>query len=329
MKNLDSIIREQHANIHGIVAMKDEIIIHESYFKGYGPEDRHHVASVTKSIVSALVGIAVDHGSIPSIDMPLKDLFPEYDMSPTDVTIRHLLTMAAPHPFPEWQEPFEDMCSSGDWVGYILGQMSRVHRQREMNMEPVVSTESTSFKYASANAHLLSAILTRQTGMSTLAFANRFLFERSGMNVIADEAMTNFGFEELFGSKVKGWVKDPSGIHTGGWGLTLTARDMTRFGQLYLNGGKWGGAQVIPEDWVRQSTVDQWHDGSGYGFMWWIRRKKAMKGIGDAEAFMALGDGGNVICVVPECGMVVAIASGFKPDAGDRWDLISDHILGH
>ena len=129
-----------------------------------------------------------------------------------------------------------------DWVNYtldILGQKGSIGP----------------FKYSTAGAHLLSAIITRSTGQSAREYANEHLFKPLGMREIPDYTMEAFGFDDLFGKNVKGWVNDPNGYSTGGWGLTLTPRDMARFGFLYLNHGMWDNNQIISQTWVQESTA--------------------------------------------------------------------------
>ena len=175
-----------------------------------------------------------------------------------------------------------------------------------------------SFKYSTAGAHLLSAILTRSTGKNARAFANEHLFKPIGMREIPDYVMTSFGFEDLFGKNVKGWVNDPEGNSTGGWGLTLTPRDMAHFGLLYLNHGIWDDNQIIPGTWTRESTA---MNPNKYGYLWWLREEDGV------FAYLALGDGGNIICCIPEKNLVVAIASEFIMNPRDRWTLIKEHII--
>ncbi|MFT8316003.1 MAG: serine hydrolase [Clostridium sp.] len=182
------------------------------------------------------------------------------------------------------------------------------------------------FKYSTAGAHLLSAIITHTTGKSAREFANQRLFKPIGMKEIPDYEMKSFGFEDLFGKNVKGWVKDPNGISTGGWGLTLTPRDMARFGFLYLNDGVWDNKQIISKAWIDQSTyphsktqIDE--STAKYGYLWWLREEDGI------FSYSALGDGGNVICCIPEKDLVVAIASEFIINPSDRWTLIKEGII--
>ncbi|MBD2864775.1 serine hydrolase domain-containing protein [Paenibacillus oceani] len=310
LADLERVLKSEYSNISGILVVKSGLVAYENYLNGCGPDDAHHVASVTKSVLSALVGIAVDAGYIRSIDQKVLDFFPEYAADPADpqkrdITLRHLLTMTAPYPFEDWREPLDRMCMQPDWTKYaldMLGQQGRVG----------------DFKYSTAGAHLLSAILTRCTGTTAREFANERLFKPIGMKAIPDYEMSAFGFEQLFGSEVRGWVKDPNGNSTGGWGLTLTPRDMARFGFLYLNGGMWDNEPVIPASWINESIA---MNPNHYGYLWWLRQEDGM------FAYSAVGDGGNMICCMPDQDLVVAMASAFVMNPRDRWTLIKEQIL--
>lgn len=324
LKDLETMIKSQYSNINGIAVVRKGYMVFERYYNGCGPLDAHHVASVTKSVISALVDIAIDAGYIKSIDQKVLDFFPEYvpdagDIQKRTVTIRHLITMTAPFPFSckegnkRAHEPLDRLRRQRNWVMYILrlmgqrGQMGRV-------------------QYYTAGTHLLLAIITRSTGMCAREFANERLFSPLGMREIPDHEMKSFGLDDVFGKNLKGWIKDPNGINTGGWGLTLTPRDMARLGFLYLNGGSWDGKQVISKEWIGESTnksvaLDSEGNGwSGYGYLWWLREE------GGTFAYSALGDGGNVICCIPEKELVIAIASKIISNAKDRWPLIEKCI---
>nr|WP_243685098.1 MULTISPECIES: serine hydrolase [Methanosarcina] len=160
--------------------------------------------------------------------------------------------------------------------------------------------------------------MTRSTGKSAREFANERLFKPIGMKEIPDHEMKAFGFEDLFGKNVKGWVKDPNGNSTGGWGLKLTPRDMARFGFLYLNHGIWDNNQIISGTWIDESTAMNLNK---YGYLWWLREEDGV------FAYLALGDGGNVICCIPEKDLVIAIASEFIINPLDRWKLIKECII--
>ncbi|OOR20363.1 serine hydrolase domain-containing protein [Bacillus cereus] len=299
-EQLDCVVKEEYKNINGMLVMQKGNVIFENYYNGYGPDHTFHVASVTKTIISALIGICVDKGYIKNVDQKVMDFFPEYNIKTSEITVRHLLTMTAPYPYVDWQEPLEELCTQQDWVQYTLNRIGQ-------------GGEIGPFKYSSASAHVLSAIITSVTGKSAREFANEYLFQPIGIREIPNYNMKAFGFDDLFGKDVKGWVHDPNGISTGGWGLTLTARDMAKFGRLYLNKGIYGGKQILSKSWVKESTI---MNGNLYGYLWWLREEDGV------YSYCAMGDGGNVICCIPEKELVVAIASEIIHEAKDIWELI-------
>ncbi|RUT35739.1 class C beta-lactamase-related serine hydrolase [Paenibacillus zeisoli] len=310
LTELEPKIKADYSNINGIVMVRHGCIAYERYYNGCGPDDPHHVASVTKSVISALIGIAIDAGYIMNEDQKVLDFFPEYvtECSSSlrqEITLRHLLTMTAPYAFEDWHEPLDKMCMQPDWVRYTLDMLGR-------------EGSIGDFKYSTAGAHLLSAIITRSTGRSAREFANEHLFKPIGMREIMDYEMKSYGFDDLFGQYVKGWVHDPNGISTGGWGLTLTPRDMARFGLLYLNRGNWEGRQIISESWIENSIAMNSYT---YGNLWWLREEEGV------FSYSAVGDGGNVICCIPSLNLVIAIASEFTLNARDRWTLIKECII--
>ncbi|MNP02834.1 Beta-lactamase [compost metagenome] len=213
--------------------------------------------------------------------------------------------MTAPYSFEDWHEPLDKMCMQPDWIKYTLDMLGK---------DGVIGD----FKYSTAGAHLLSAIITRSTGQSAREFANERLFKPIGMKEIPDYEMRSFGFDDLFGQNVRGWVKDQHNNSTGGWGITLSPRDMARFGLLYLNRGMWDHHQIISEKWTLESTaINSTH----YGYLWWLREEDGL------FAYLALGDGGNVICCVPDKDLVITIASEFIMNPRDRWTLINECII--
>ncbi|MED3379553.1 serine hydrolase [Bacillus tropicus] len=304
-EKLDQIIQEEYKNMNGMLVVQKGNVIFENYYNGHGPDDAFHVASVTKTIISALIGICIDKGYIKSVDQRVIEFFPEYNVNSSEVTVSHLLTMTAPHPFVEWQEPLEELCTQQDWIQYTLNRIGN-------------GGEIGSFKYSSAGAHLLSAIITSVTGKSAREFANEQLFQPLGMREIPKYNMKAFGFDDLFGKDVKGWVHDPNGISTGGWGLALTVKDMVKFGQLYLNEGTHNGKQILSKSWVQESIA---MNPNRYGYLWWLREEEGI------FSYCAMGDGGNMICCIPEKELVVVIASEIIPNARDRWEWIVKYIL--
>ncbi|WKN40559.1 serine hydrolase domain-containing protein [Tunicatimonas pelagia] len=308
---LVELIQSDYDNIAGIVIQDSRETTYEHHFHGYNQTDTIHVASVTKSIVSVLVGIAIDQGLIQDVGQKVLDFFPGYEVKKREktiqkVTIEHLLTMTAPFKFK--YEPYTKVYSSEDWTKATLDLLGG-------------KSLSEDFKYTTVGLQVLSGILKEATGKSLLEFANEHLFKP--LHIQAPKSFRIQGKEEHFAflknKYMNGWVVDPTGTNTSGWGLTLTTRDIAKVGRLYLNRGKWGNPQTISSRWVNESTKvhSQWGELS-YGYLWWI--------IG-TNCFAAIGDGGNMIYVDSERGIVVAITSCFKPRAKDRIELIENHII--
>ena len=310
---LDTLLRSRHRNVRGLVIVRKGYIVFERYGPECGAEDTHSVASVTKSVISALVGIAIEAGFIRSVDQRVLEFFPEYvpgagDLQKRTLTLRHLLTMTAPVAWKTgaWgYEPLNRLRRQRNWVQCILDLLGR-------------SGERGRFQYSSVCPHLISAILTRTTGMCAREFANERLFRPLGMREIPDHEMTSFQVDDVFGKNVTGWMKDPSGITTGGWGLTITPRDMARFGFLYLNRGTWDSTPVIPEAWIDESTAQ---NANGYGYYWWVRGKDA------TFSYSAAGSGGNLICCVPGKDLVVTIASKVAMKTHDPWLPVEKYVI--
>lgn len=309
---LEQMVKSQFRNINGMVVVRKGYIVFERYYNGYGPLDTHHVASVTKSFLSALIGITIDAGYIQSADQRVLEFFPDHVPAPDAtqkraIAIKHLLTMTAPFAWKQRlnYEPLDRLRRQRDWVTYILNLLGQ-------------NGQIGKFQYCTAGAHLLSAIITRATGKCAREFANERLFQPLGMREIPDHKMKSFQVDDVFGKNVTGWISDPVGNTTGGWGLTITPRDMARFGFLYLNRGVWNGKQVVSETWVDESTT---LNSNGYGYLWWLREQDGI------FAYSALGSGGNVICCIPEKDLVVAIASKIVSKPHDRWLLFEKCII--
>ncbi len=312
-KKLKNIINNDYSNIAGIIVQKNGIRLYENYFNGYTAENALHVYSVTKSIFSVLIGIAIDKGHIKSVDQKVLDFFPDYTVKTGEktiqcVTIKNLLTMTAPYKYTF--EPYEEYFASENWVKASLDFLGGEKPAGEFMYTPIIGT------------HILSGILVKATGQPVLDFAAENLFLPLGINVPHNVVLRNKEEHMAFaqGKNTSGWVVDPQGINTASWGLNLTPVDMAKIGQLYLNGGIWAGKQILSAGWVDESTKEhsRW-DKLSYGYLWWI--------INDNEhAYAAMGDGGNVIYVNTKKQMVISIASLFMPDAKDRIELILEHI---
>ncbi|MCX8581600.1 serine hydrolase [Gilliamella sp. B3482] len=309
LRELDVALNFQLGIIKGIAILRKGGIVFEKYFKGYHAENTHHLTSVTQSVTSALVGIAIDKGYIKSVDQPILDFFPEAeskasDMLKRNLTIKHLLTMTAPYSWKK-SEPLDRLRRQKNWTMFMLEMLGQKGQLGE-------------FQFNMSNAHLLSAIITRSTGLSTREFANKSLFSHLGVKEIVDQQMKSFSKEEVYGESITGWIKDPQNINTGGWGLSLTLRDMLRLGYLYLNKGQFNDKPIISENWITESLKQHTED---CGYLWWLREDKGI------NTFLAAGIGGTYLYCVPEKDLIVAIVSKVDKMIIDRWELMADYII--
>lgn len=302
-------------NIAGIVVLKNGAMVHETYDNGCDETTAIHEYSVTKSVVALLFGIALDQGLLESVDQRVLDFFPDYAVKRGERTIQHItlrdmLTMTAPYKYRF--APYAKYFASDDWVRASLDLLGGKGRVGEFRYAPLIGPD------------ILTGVLARATGRPVLAFAQEHLFGPLGVDVAGSIAFESKEDQLAFNKAkgVSGWVADPQGVNTAGWGLTLTPRDMAKIGQLCLDGGTWDGRQLVSRAWLdeclrehaRWKKIDQ-----GYGYLWWI--VDAGEG-----ACAALGDGGNCIYFNREKDLVVAIASLFKPRPKDRIDLIRTSI---
>jgi CubicO group peptidase (beta-lactamase class C family) len=311
---LEMELRSDFGNIAGLVVERDGLVVYENYFNGYAAENAGHVYSVTKSVVSALIGIAIGEGRIGGVDRKVLDSFPEYVPMPGErtiqrITLKHLLTMTAPYKYEA--EPYESFFESRDPIKDALDLLGGEGRIGEFNYSAIGGT------------HILSGILARAIGQPILDYAAKRLFSPLGIAVPRNVTLRDREehIAAMNDKNTSGWVVDPQGLNWASWGLFLRPRDMAKIGQLYLNRGAWDGEQLVPAAWIEESTREQsrcaqWGD-LAYGYLWWIV---------DEDSFAALGDGGNVIYVNSKERLVVAIASLFLPEAKDRIELIKKRI---
>ncbi len=313
IEELEKAIKCDHSNIAGIVVYKNGVKSYEHYFNGYTGDTAFHVFSVTKSIISALIGIAIDKGYLRSVGQRVLDFFPDYtpkrgEKTAQRVTIRDMLIMTTP--FKYKSAPYTKYFTSESWVKSALDLLGGKGEIGQFRYTPLIGPD------------ILSGILTNVTGQSALGFAYENLFSPLGIDITRNVI---FHSKEEQLSIVKdhhesGWVADPQGINTAGWGLFLTPADMAKIGQLYLNRGAWNGRQLVSAEWIDESTTvhSRW-DKLLYGYLWWIIDE-------NDRSFAAMGDGGNVIYVNPAKNLAVAIASLFMPRAKDRIELIKKEI---
>ena len=314
---LERIIANKYNNIAGIVALKKGEVHYEKYFNQCVATSRIHVYSVAKSIISILIGIAIDKGHIKSVDQKVLDFFPDYvvrkrEKTLQNVTLKDMLTMTAPYKYKFSPYTFIRYFMSDDWAKFSLDLLGGKGKIGNFRYTPLVGPD------------ILSAILVKVTGNSVLDFATENIFMPLGItvegNVVLHSAKEQSAFNKA--TNISGWVVDNAGTNSGGWGLTLSAFDMAKIGQLYLNNGMWGDKQIVSREWINETTKvhSQWERNNlKYGYLWWIIDEKE-------RSFSAMGDGGNVIYVNTEKEIVVSIASLFKRKVEDRIEFIMEYI---
>jgi CubicO group peptidase (beta-lactamase class C family) len=212
---------------------------------------------------------------------------------------------------------FDRIFQSRDWIRHILSRR-------------LVSRPGAEFAYSSASSHLLSAIVADATGRSTLAFARAKLFTPLG--ITTDHALEPTirhwpptpAELQAFDRVPVAWPRDPQGYHFGGAFLKLPARDLAKLGYLYLNGGRWDGAQVVPTDYVAASTRPQSDPTQGpgdYGYQWWVTNETGH------DSFRAMGYGGQLIQVIPDLDLVVVITCDPDQDRHDAPNLVGETVV--
>ena len=311
---MENIINKDYSNMAGMTILKDGQFVYENYYNGYTKANRFHIFSVTKSIISILFGIALDKGYIDSIEKKVLEFYPEYTVKKGEktiqnITIRDMLTMTAPYKYKF--NPYINYFKSMDWVKFSLDKLGGKGHIGKFRYAPIIGPD------------ILSGILVKVTGQSVLDFAKENLF--APLNITVEKNITFHSKEEQMdfykATNISGWVADPTGVNTAGWGLTLSSTDMSKIGQLFLNGGIWDGERIISEKWIAESTSEQsrWKQHNlPYGYLWWVDEQN--------NGYAAMGDGGNIIYVSPEKNMVVAITSLFLPRAKDRIEFIKKYV---
>lgn len=315
---MEKVINNSYSNIGGIVALKKGEKVYENYFNEFTSDNNVHIFSVTKSIISILIGIAIARGNIESVDKRVLDYFPEYEVQKGEktifsITIRDLLTMTAPYKYKSDSNAiYSKYFESSDWVKSSLDYLGGSGKIGEFRYTPIIGPD------------ILSGILVKATGQSVIDFANENLF--LPLRITAkDNIIFHNKEEQMAFYKAKnpsGWVMATNGVNTAGWGLSLTALDMAKIGQLYLNDGMWEGKQIVSESWINESTVahskgKEWK--LSYGYLWWIIDEKE-------HIYAAMGDGGNIIYVNESKEMVVSISSIYEAKAKDRIKLIREYV---
>jgi CubicO group peptidase (beta-lactamase class C family) len=319
-------LRETEADVHAVVVARHGKLVFEQYFSGtdqpwgrpegaydFDAATKHDMRSASKSVVSLLVGIAIDRRLIAGVDTPVIEFFPEHAELRTAgwerITLRHLLTMSSGFKWDEnrfWTDPANDephLGSEPDPIRYVLSK-------------PIAAPPDTIWVYNGGGTDLLGAVIERVSGKPLDAFAREYLF--------APLAITDFE-----------WNSYPrNGKISAAAGLRLRPRDAAKIGQLVLNDGASGGRQIIPSDWIMKSTVPRFQARGYfgglfyYGYQWWMGR--TLRGERDVKWVAAMGWGGQRIFVVPEFDLVVMVTSGLygKPREGvGALDTLNNFVI--
>jgi CubicO group peptidase (beta-lactamase class C family) len=272
--NLSNILRktEEMPYLKSLIILKNGEVIVEKYINGGGPDQIHDIRSASKSVLSAILGVAIKDGYIDSIDQKVIDFFPEYITDELDpkiynLRIRHLITMKSGFNIKETAKAYQQLYKSTDWIEHILHF-------------PFSAAPGKKFSYNSFNTHLLSATISKATGMNTLDYATSALFTPLGI------------------TKVK-WEKDPKGYCIGGWGLSLKAQDMT----------EWIKSSIIERTGMIGTYYSGWNKSYGYGFLWWIKRID-----NHIDIPFAMGHGGQRIAIIPGVNTVLVTQAEPNPE---------------
>ncbi len=284
-----------------VIAHRGEVVLAEA-FRGPPVTRPVNVKSVSKSVVAALTGAAIDRGELPGVDATLGEIAPGLIPAAADprvagITIGDLVTLRAG--LERTSGPaYGDWVSSPNWVTDALAR-------------PIVSPPGGRMLYSTGSIHVLGAVLATVTGESLLAQARQRLGDPLGVEIPA-------------------WTRDPQGFYLGGNEMALSPLAMVRFGEMYRQAGAWGDEQVLSLDWVERSFTPRTRSpfsGLAYGYGWFLGRARGH------DFALARGYGGQLICVVPDLALTAAITSDPTRPArsggyfGDLMGLLENRLL--
>lgn len=297
---MKAIMRGKHGDIHSLLIVKDGRLLVEEYFAAngskHGPfidglfcDKVHHLASTTKCVTSTLVGIAIDQGSIESVEEPIYHYFPAYAALFSDdkkqIRICDMLTMTPGFAWRQFDvnDDRNDgmrMWNTGDVIAYVLGK-------------PLEAAPGKKYNYTNGVPTVTGALIKNAVGMEVTAFAEQHLFHPLG---IADYV----------------WTSYPDGSLETDGGLALRSRDLARLGQLFLDNGLWNNQRVVSEKWVREATRERLRFGKfnrwGYGYHWMLAESRIGNRV--IHSYFVPGDGNQILAVFPEIRMVIVCTAG-------------------
>lgn len=296
LDELDAHIQAKLPHVRSFLIARHGSLVFEKYYGGASRDGLHNMQSMTKSVSSALVGIALKKGLIHSLDAKVLSYFPGDRSVVTDprveeITIRNLLTM-----------------SSGIGEGKLNFDKELANPIAGILSQKLLFAPGHGFQYSSPAAHLLGGVLWKATGKSVVEFARVELFHPLGMRAVV-------------------WYGDRNGLQSGGLSGLFRSRDIMKLGELYLRRGVWNGAELIPPAYVADSVKvqnkgDFYGEKVQYGYMWWITS------IAGQDAFYARGYGGQYMMVIPRADLVILCTSDWtQPEFPQHFDLIGAFVL--
>ena len=293
---------EQHQRLHSVLALADGEPVAEEVIRGPDLDTPVNIKSLSKTVLAALVGIAIDRGVFDSEDQPIVELLGERvpaDADPRvqEITVGHLLSMQAGLERTSGGN-YGAWVASDDWVADALRR-------------PMVGDPGGRMRYSTGNSHLLSAALVEQTGRSTLSLAREWLGEP--LNIAIPD-----------------WLTDPQGIHFGGNEMRLSPRALARIGEMIRGGGTVNGDTVVSRDWIETSWTPRGRsqfNNNRYGYGWFITDLSGYR------TYYGWGFGGQLLFVIPQLGMTVVMTSDPNPPSAgsayvrDLEALLADHLI--
>ena len=332
-KLVNDINRGKYGEVHSLLIFRDDRLVLEEYFEGHkfqwdapkahgelvtwDDETVHYAMSVTKSVTSICIGIAIDEGFIENVNQSIFDYLPEYRQLSTggrdDITIEHLVTMRSGLEWDEWG-------ASPDSGENDIGALWFFHSQDPVTAileRPMTGAPGTSFTYSGGNMILLAEIIKNATGMGLDEFSERYLFQPLGI----DSAH---------------WDQFENGVIDGAGGVHITPRDLAKIGVTFLNQGVWNEKQIISQQWVNKSATSfPGNDGinvpgtdernTGYSYSWWT---KSFSDSGkEINMFYAAGWGGQFIMVTPELNTVIVLTGGNYHDKVRIFNILTNYVI--